>query len=109
MASHPDVAYEEEMRSRGWIDFSTMDEEQFDAFLRWLRELGYELAEYIDKDSGLLDTVWVNSKHQERLDRLRGLAREFEKARKRFRSPKGTIARLARECAENLQFNSVHH
>ena len=59
LASHPDVAYEEEMRSRGWIDFSTMDEQQFDDFLRWLGKLGYELAEYIDKDSGLLDTVWV--------------------------------------------------
>lgn len=103
LTSHPDLVFEKEIRDRGWIDFCTMNEKQSDEFLHWLRKLGYELAEYVDKNSGLLDTVWVNSKHQDRLNRLHALTQEFDKVRKRFRNPKGHIAQLAIECEQALQ------
>ncbi len=80
LEKHPDYMFEAEVRDKlRVIDFTEMTEKEMDEFHSWLSEKGYEVAEYVDKNSRLLDSVWINVKHQEAIERIRSLRGQFEK------------------------------
>lgn len=79
LEKHPDYVFESEVRDKLCvIDFTDMTEKEMDEFHNWLSEKGYEVAEYVDKKSRLLDSVWINEKHQEAIEHLHSLRKQFE-------------------------------
>lgn len=77
LMTHPDYVLECEVRDKGFIDFTSMTDEEMDEFQQWLSRKGYEIVEYIDKRTRLADSAWLNEKHQEAIAKLRQLAETF--------------------------------
>ncbi len=104
LVKHPDYVFESEVREQGLIDFVAMEDGDMNEFLTWLNGKGYEMVEYVDKQSRLLDTVWVNEKHQEAISQLLNLTKKFSSLRSypRAHISNQRIDRIAYECIEIL-------
>ncbi len=99
LVKHPDAVIESEVRDKlKLIDFTSMTDEELDKWNTWLSSKGYELVEYVDKESGLLDSVWINEKHQLAIEKLRTLERQFHSVRQHYHRPKRTVETIADEC-----------
>ena len=103
LCEHPDYVFECDVRDKlKLIDFTAMTDNELDEWRTWLSSKGYEVVEYVDKGSRLLDSVWVNEKHQEAIERLRSIDRTFLKLRNWPRSniSKQRVNKLAGECLQ---------
>lgn len=101
LKEHPDYVFESEVRdNRQLVDFTNMTSEELDEWNRWLSAKGYEAVEYVDKTSGLLDSVWINENHQQAIKKLEALEKRFHDERKYYGTPKRKITAIADECME---------